>query len=72
MNEHNTVYYALVEAIISYGLSSYGCTFKSYLDKIKQITFSIVFFKSLVLFQPSGTQSESSEQRKSPPRGTRP
>ncbi|KAG7311954.1 hypothetical protein JYU34_001379 [Plutella xylostella] len=32
-----SVYYALAESIISYGLSSYGCTFQSYLDQINAI-----------------------------------
>lgn len=41
-----TVYYALVDAIIDYGLSCYGCTFPSYLDKIK--TLQIRILKTLV------------------------
>lgn len=32
-----SVYYALADSIISYGLSSYGCTFQSYLDQINTI-----------------------------------
>lgn len=41
-----TVYYTLAESIISYGVSSYGRTFKSYLDQIKLI--QIRFLKLLV------------------------
>lgn len=40
-----TVYYALTESILSYGLSTYGLTFNTYLDKIKN--FQIRFMKVL-------------------------
>lgn len=36
------VYHALADALISYGLSSYGLTFKSYLDRIKQLQLRII------------------------------
>lgn len=32
-----TVYYALVDSLLCYGLTSYGRTFKTYLDKLKLI-----------------------------------
>lgn len=41
-----TVYYALVDSLLSYGLVSYGRTFKTYLDKIKAL--QIRFMKLLV------------------------
>lgn len=39
-----TVYYTLAEAIL-YGLSSYGHTFKSYLEQIKKLQKSILKLK---------------------------
>lgn len=41
-----TIYHTLVESILSYGLSSYGRTFSSYLEDIKQL--QIRFLKLLV------------------------
>lgn len=41
-----TVYYALVDSLLSYGLACYGNTFKTYLDKIKLL--QIRFMKLLV------------------------
>ncbi|KAG7296944.1 hypothetical protein JYU34_019847 [Plutella xylostella] len=41
-----SVYYALVESLIDYGLTSYGRTFKSYLDEIKNL--QVRFLKLLV------------------------
>ncbi|KAG7300644.1 hypothetical protein JYU34_014950 [Plutella xylostella] len=32
-----SVYYALADSILSYGLSSYGCTFQTYLDQINSL-----------------------------------
>ena len=40
------VYYALVDSLLSYGLTCYGNTFKTYLDKIKNL--QIRFMKLLV------------------------
>lgn len=40
------VYYALADSLLSYGLSSYGRTFKTYLDQIKQL--QIRFLKYLI------------------------
>lgn len=36
------LYYALVDSLISYGLSSYGLTFKTQLDRIKQLQIRII------------------------------
>ncbi|KAF9787706.1 hypothetical protein SFRURICE_003191 [Spodoptera frugiperda] len=41
-----TVYYALVDSLLSYGLACYGNTFKTYLDRIKCL--QIRFMKLLV------------------------
>lgn len=40
------MYYALVDSLLSYGLASYGRTFKTYLDKIKAL--QIRFMKLMV------------------------
>lgn len=37
-----SVYYALVDAVIGYGLSCYGLTFKTYLQKIKNLQIRIL------------------------------